>query len=101
LASLDRAHRWADRCEGGRTPALIRGRQAPLASWLTAREREVAEMAVQGLSNGDIAARLVLSRRTVGNHLASVYGKLGVTSRAQLADRLVPYVGATVESASP
>lgn len=92
LASLDRAHRWADRCGGARTPALIRGRQAPLTSWLTAREREIAELAVHGLSNAEIADRLVLSRRTVGNHLTSVYGKLAVTSRAQLTDRLVPYV---------
>ena len=99
--ALDRAHRWAEHCEGARTPALVRGRQAPLTSWLTVREREIAELAMTGLSNADIADRLVLSRRTVGNHLNSVYGKLGVEGRTQLADRLTPHAAAPVRVEAP
>ena len=88
LVSLDRAHRWSQRCEGARTPVLDRGRQAPMAAWLTVREREIVELANRGLSNADIAARLVLSHRTVGNHLTHIYGKLQVANRVELAARL-------------
>lgn len=52
---------------------------------LTPREREVVEMVTEGLSNADIAARLVISRRTVDAHLEHVREKLGVRSRAQIA----------------
>ncbi|MFI6704148.1 LuxR C-terminal-related transcriptional regulator [Streptomyces sp. NPDC050509] len=62
---------------------------APLTS-LTSREREVAALAASLLSNQEIADRLVVSVRTVENHLHRVYGKLGVTARAELAHRLDP-----------
>ncbi|WP_406386938.1 LuxR C-terminal-related transcriptional regulator [Streptomyces sp. NBC_00211] len=52
---------------------------------LTAREREVVTLAVSQLSNQEIADRLVLSVRTVENHLYRAYGKLGVTARTELA----------------
>jgi DNA-binding CsgD family transcriptional regulator len=52
---------------------------------LTPREREVASLAVQGLSNRDIAERLVVSNRTVDNHLYNLYAKLGVRNRAEMA----------------
>ena len=52
---------------------------------LTAREREVLALAAQGMSSSTIAERLALSVRTVENHLARVYAKLGVNNRAQLA----------------
>jgi DNA-binding CsgD family transcriptional regulator/tetratricopeptide (TPR) repeat protein len=65
-----------------RTPGLSIGGSA---EQLTRREREVAAMAAAGASSRDIAARLVLSVRTVDNHLQNVYGKLGVTSRDELA----------------
>jgi DNA-binding CsgD family transcriptional regulator len=55
---------------------------------LTQREREIAAMAATGASNREIAAKLVLSVRTVDNHLQNAYGKLGVTSREDLAQAL-------------
>jgi DNA-binding CsgD family transcriptional regulator len=88
LVALDRAHHWSQRCEGARSPVLARGRQAPMTTWLTTREREIVELANRGLSNADIAARLVLSRRTVGNHLTHIYDKLQVANRVELATRL-------------
>ncbi|MFB9902806.1 AAA family ATPase [Allokutzneria oryzae] len=55
---------------------------------LTAREREVCELAVAGLDNAGIAARLAVSVRTVGNHLQHAYAKLGVRRRTDLAAAL-------------
>jgi DNA-binding NarL/FixJ family response regulator len=50
---------------------------------LTRRERQLVELLVDGLSNAEIAATLVLAEKTVKNHLNHVYAKLGVTSRTQ------------------
>jgi len=72
-----------ERCEGTRPPAVTVG-----ADELTPREREVAALAAAGLSNRAIAQRLVLSRRTVENHLQHVYGKLGARSRVELPSLL-------------
>ncbi len=58
------------------------------ASALTAREREVARLAAQRLTAQEIADQLFIGRRTVEGHLASVYTKLGVGSRSELARRL-------------
>ena len=55
---------------------------------LTSREREIATLAGGGLSNKAIASRLVLSPRTVENHLQQAYRKLGVTRRSELASLL-------------
>ena len=57
---------------------------------LTQREREIAAMAATGASNREIATKLVLSVRTVDNHLQNAYSKLGVTSREDLAQALEP-----------
>ncbi|GJM37911.1 MAG: LuxR family transcriptional regulator [Acidimicrobiales bacterium] len=53
---------------------------------LTKREREVAALAAEGASNQAIADQLVISVRTVENHLQRCYSKLGVRSRTELAD---------------
>jgi ATP/maltotriose-dependent transcriptional regulator MalT len=52
---------------------------------LTPRELDVLRLVAQGLSNPDIARRLVLSEHTVHRHLANILGKLGVSSRAAAA----------------
>ncbi|MBI2168785.1 MAG: helix-turn-helix transcriptional regulator, partial [Actinobacteria bacterium] len=67
------------------TPAMA---LAGEAAALTRREREITELAAQGLSNQDIADRLVVSRRTVANHLQRAYDKLGVAGRQELAAAL-------------
>jgi DNA-binding CsgD family transcriptional regulator len=52
---------------------------------LTAREDEVLGLVVQGLSNDQIATRLEISRRTVEAHVRTLFRKLGVSRRAELA----------------
>jgi class 3 adenylate cyclase/tetratricopeptide (TPR) repeat protein len=54
-------------------------------SGLTKREREVAAYVAEGLTNRDIADRLVISDRTVESHVEHIRNKLGVRSRAQVA----------------
>ena len=51
---------------------------------LTTRELEVLHLIVQGVRNGEIAQRLFISIKTVETHLTSLYGKLGVQSRAEV-----------------
>jgi len=50
---------------------------------LTAREREVLDLIARGLDNGQIAAQLSVSEKTVRNHINSIFGKLGTPNRAQ------------------
>ena len=51
---------------------------------LTTREREIAVLVARGLSNRDIAERLVISKRTVDTHVNHIFAKLGLSSRVQL-----------------
>jgi DNA-binding CsgD family transcriptional regulator len=67
-----------------RGPSL-RTRDDPLG--LTARERQVLDLLAQRLSNREIAKRLHRSERTVENHVATLLGKLGVTSRDEAVAR--------------
>jgi DNA-binding NarL/FixJ family response regulator len=55
------------------------------AGLLTETERRVAIALAQGLSNGEIAAAHAVSVRTVANQVATIFEKLGVSSRSEVA----------------
>ncbi|MBK3565018.1 MULTISPECIES: LuxR C-terminal-related transcriptional regulator [unclassified Streptomyces] len=78
--SRTRAVALARRCQGARTPAL----SGLVLGELTARQRQIVTLAAAGLSNRQIAERLTLSVRTVGNHLYSAYARLGASDRGAL-----------------
>jgi HD-GYP domain-containing protein (c-di-GMP phosphodiesterase class II) len=58
----------------------LRRREGPAG--LTPREVEVLQLVARGLSNKEIARRLVVSPKTVGNHVEHIYAKIGASSRA-------------------
>lgn len=66
---------------------VIGGVAAPLAE-LTPAEREVVKLVASGRTNREIAQQRRASVNTVGNQLAAIYGKLGVSSRHELVARL-------------
>ncbi|MBO3748270.1 AAA family ATPase [Streptosporangiaceae bacterium NEAU-GS5] len=76
-----------DDAERERKRLAARGRRKG-GEVLTPRERQIAELAMTGMSSKEIAKRLMLSSRTVDDHLAKVYRKLGVNSRAAIAQAL-------------
>jgi DNA-binding NarL/FixJ family response regulator len=66
--------------------ALLADRAArPAAIELTAREREVLALVVQGMANKQIARRLGISEKTVKGHLTNLFQRIGVTDRTQAA----------------
>ncbi len=69
--------------EGRRRKDSARRAEGKL-SLLTPREREVAELVIQGLSNREVATALFVSERTVEVHVGNVLAKAGVSSRTQL-----------------
>ncbi len=56
-----------------------------LGATLTERQREVLALVVEGLSNGEIAERLVISLSTARHHVSEILTKLGATNRAEAA----------------
>jgi DNA-binding NarL/FixJ family response regulator/tetratricopeptide (TPR) repeat protein len=96
-AFQDRGDRRAATALKARASALVaacEGAHTPGVDWdvavtpLTPRERDIAMFAARGESSRSIAERLVVSVRTVDNHLQNVYTKLGISGRRQLAEAL-------------
>jgi DNA-binding CsgD family transcriptional regulator len=78
------AQQLATDCGGLCTPAL----RNPIGQPLTGRQREIIELVAAGLSNKEIAERLVTSVRTVEGHVYRAYQRLGAESREQLVTML-------------
>jgi serine/threonine protein kinase len=70
----------AGRAEAPLHPAEVGQRNS--SAGLTRREREVLRLLARGLTNPQIAAQLIIGLPTVGTHVASIYNKLGVTTRS-------------------
>jgi predicted ATPase/DNA-binding CsgD family transcriptional regulator len=68
---------------------------------LTPREREVALLVAEGLTNRDIAARLVLSPRTIESHVERIMNRLGVGSRTEIAAWAVRHLDSTQDGEIP
>jgi serine/threonine-protein kinase PknK len=81
--SLDQASATAFGLEETRRSASIA--RSTARDVLTRRERQIAELIREGLSNKEIADRLVISRRTAEAHVEHILTKLGFTSRTQVA----------------
>jgi DNA-binding CsgD family transcriptional regulator len=84
------ADAFADRArtELGATGRRLRTRAPGTAEPLTPHERRIATLVGEGASNAEIAAQLFISPRTVEYHLAKVFRKLGIRSRAEVARAL-------------
>jgi ATP/maltotriose-dependent transcriptional regulator MalT len=78
---------WAERArsELRASGETARKRDPSAISQLTPQELQVARFVAEGLSNKEVAARLFLSPRTIDAHLRSIFSKLGISSRMQLA----------------
>jgi len=83
VRSVDSDQRWLPR----EVMARVTPRQAPTdsLSLLTPREREIADLVCDGLSNRRIADQLKTSEGTVGIHLQNIYRKLEINNRTMLA----------------
>jgi DNA-binding CsgD family transcriptional regulator len=81
------AEPWAERAraELRASGETARKRDPSTVTQLTPQELQVARLVADGLSNKEVAAQLFLSPRTIDAHLRSVFAKLGITSRTQLA----------------
>jgi DNA-binding CsgD family transcriptional regulator/tetratricopeptide (TPR) repeat protein len=81
------AERVCDRLRMHATQSRARQRPRPLEGWasLTDTELKISDLVAQGLTNREAAGRLFVSRNTVDFHLRSIYRKMNVRSRVQLA----------------
>ena len=74
--------------DGGSSPQVQAGSRpggSAARAQLTSRERQVAELVARGLTNREIAARLVIAQRTAEGHVQTILVKLDLSSRAQIA----------------
>lgn len=105
LAHFERlgASPWANRtrAELEATGLTARSRTSPKSGLLTAQELQVALVVGKGTSNREAAAALFISPRTVEAHLASIYRKLNLRSRAQLAHLVASGAVPGIEEAGP
>jgi DNA-binding NarL/FixJ family response regulator len=78
---------WADRTQAELRASgeTARRRDSSTILDLTPQELQVANFVVQGMTNREVAAQMFLSPRTIDYHLRSVFTKLGITSRTELA----------------
>ena len=65
--------------------ARMQAEDEPVGAELTDRETEILRLIAKGLSNEEIAERLVITRSTVGVHIGRILGKLGISNRTQAA----------------
>jgi DNA-binding CsgD family transcriptional regulator len=68
--------------------ATLRAKPQPLPNPLTPRELEIAELVAQGLTNGEIAARLWITHNSVKQALKRMFRKLGVSARTEMVTKL-------------
>jgi DNA-binding CsgD family transcriptional regulator len=82
-----RAELWVERArvELRASGQTARRRVADTRDQLTEQELQIAHFVAQGLSNREVASQLFLSPRTIAAHLRSIFRKLGVSSRTELA----------------
>jgi DNA-binding NarL/FixJ family response regulator len=74
---------WAAELLSG--AGLTGARRRSPAAGLTDRERQVLDLVAEGLTNGQIAERLFISRKTASVHVSAILRKLGVASRTEAA----------------
>ena len=101
-----RAEARAGRLDAGAVAAVLSAAGHPATrrparpADLTGREIEVLQLLARGLSNKEIAERLVISRKTVGHHVEHIYAKTGTTNRA-LACLFAANHGLITDSSAP
>ncbi len=81
-------HLWREMLPGALQIAPDAAASEPRADGLTQREREVALLVAEGLRSREVAERLAIAPQTVKSHLKTIFDKLGVRNRVELARRL-------------
>jgi NarL family two-component system response regulator LiaR len=86
-AAIRRAHQGVSTLAPEAADALVHAMASPAETHaaLTRREREVLDLMVDGLTNTEIAERLVVSLSTVKTHVSSIIAKLGASTRTEAA----------------
>lgn len=87
---------WLERAQAelGTSGQTLRRSASPDSDALTPSELQVALRVAEGLTNREVAAAIFLSPKTVEHHLSSIYRKLGIRSRTELARRMASDISA-------